>query len=43
MVYFDFINDEDCNNPPTKSTLDPPYGEIQEIYGKQETTANVKK
>ena len=32
-----------CNNPQTESTLDPPYGEIQEIYGKQETTANVKR
>ena len=37
MVYFDFINDEDCNNPSTESTLDPPYGEIQDIYMKVKT------
>ena len=42
MVYFDFINDENCNNPPIESTLDPPYVEIQEIYGKQETDAKRK-
>ena len=28
-----------CNNPPTESTLDPPYGEIQEIYEKRNKDA----
>ena len=31
------IRCEDCNNPPIESTLDPPYGEIQEIYMKVKT------
>ena len=36
------VNKNHCNNPPTESTLDLPYGEIQEIYGKQETDAKRK-
>ena len=36
------VNKSHCNNPPTESTLDPPYDEIQEIYENKAKADKVK-
>ena len=37
------VNESHCNNALTESTLDSPYGEIQEIYENKEKAAKLKK